>query len=364
MKLNIEQKKLVDLVNIASRGVSAKSDMPILTGLLLETTDNGLRATATNLEIAIKHEVQAEILEEGRTVVSGKLLAEIAKMLPDAEVNLEVDEKLKIKCKRSKFELSTMNPDEFPADVMESKDGEFKTITGLKEMIDRVIFAVSKDEARPIFQGILFELNKSGLTLVSTDTYRLAIAISRDITADEEIKVIIPGKTLGEVAKMISDETQVQMKVTEKHVTFKIGETIVVSRVIDGNFPSYKQVIPQKTVTKMQVGSREFLEAVQRAGLVAKKQVKDKISPIKLQIKDDIVRIEASAADVGTLSEEIAAEISGEQLEIAFNPIFLEQGLKCFSGDNKVEIHFSGPLSPAFMKKENYLYLILPIRIL
>ena len=368
MRVICEKEKLLKGINSVINGVSSKTTMPILEGILIQTNDNELKLTTYDLEIGIEYILDAKIEEQGNTVVNATMFSEIIRKLPSTEIKISINENrlLEIECEGSLYKLSTMNPDEFPELPKINVDNSIEIEqTVLKNMIRRTIFAVSTEENRPIFTGCLFEVLENKLNVVAVDGYRLAIksnVINEKVTG---FCSVIPGKTLNEVNKIISDSFEtVKIGISKNQALFEMENCKIVTRLLDGEFLKYSNTIPTAWETRIKVNKSNIQDCFERILLISSSSIeKEKKYPVKINIEIGKVII-SCANQTGDAKEEIAVETEGKELEIGFNPRFFLDALKAID-DEEVYIEFGTNRSPCIIKPvENgdYIYMILPIK--
>ncbi|HEY5527006.1 MAG TPA: DNA polymerase III subunit beta [Candidatus Anoxymicrobiaceae bacterium] len=358
-----EKEKLNNLVQTALRGVSSRVTMPILSGLFITAEGGRLTISSTDLEMSIKAEMDAEISESGSTVVSGRLIGDIIKNLPSGKLEVETGEKfMKIKSSAGEYRIREMMPEDFPQIPAWEGEAVLK-ITGGEFMlaVNQTAKSSSSDEKRPVLTGTLIEKNvaESSLKLVTTDSYRLSW---KEIEAQGSVAdwedCIIPTKTMNEVARLAgTSDADVEMKMQGKQVMFRIGDLVVSSRLIEGQFPNYKQLIPKGEKTDAKIGKEELIAAVKRALIFGHN--------MKVGVYSDHLRIATETPEVGDSSEEVPAEVTGEEMEIGFNGTYLMDGLSGVSGD-KIQIRLDDPLKPALVRTEEsdkYNYIVMPVRL-
>lgn len=365
MKCTCNQKTLNDAIMIVQKAVSGKTTLPILKGIYLELKDQKLILVGTDLSLGIETSIDADVIEAGSIVVSSKLIGEIIKKLPDAPITLEVvDQQLVISCLKSEFKLAGSESTDFPS--LPEKNGDLTLSIDknvIKNMIRQTIFATSIDETRPILTGSLFEIENEKLSLVSIDGYRLALKTTH-VQTPHFYRAVIPSKTLNEVMKILSlndDIEDVHLDCSDKHMFFEIKNIKVTSRLLEGEFIKYSQIIPKDHKSVIQVKTSDFLDGIERASLLAR-EVKN--SSIKLTIKDYLM-ILSSNVEVGSAREEIKINLEGPELEIGFNPKYLIDALKVIDSEMLL-LEFSTSVSPCIIKpqdQDNYIYLVLPVRI-
>ncbi|MDR5658913.1 DNA polymerase III subunit beta [Serpentinicella sp. ANB-PHB4] len=363
MRFLIQKKSLLSAISIVQKAVSSKTTLPILKGIYIEAIDNHLKFIATDLDIGIEHVTESNIFEEGAVVIDAKLFSEIVRKLPDSEVEIYLDEqKLIIKAEGTEFSIVYYPTDDFPElPVVEEKSTYKLNNHVLKSMIRQTVFATSQDEMKPVFTGVLIEIQENELNMVALDGYRLALK-KAEIENDTNNKAIIPAKTLNEVSRIMDDaEEIIFMSLSEKHALFTLGQTRLISRLLEGEFINYKQIIPKEFKSKIRINTKKLLESVERAALISRE---GKNNPLKITIKDELLVINSNS-ELGNVHEQINIELEGEEIKIAFNSKYLLDVLKIIE-DDYVFIEFMTSINPGLIKPEddtNYQYLILPVRI-
>ncbi|AFS77087.1 DNA polymerase III subunit beta [Gottschalkia acidurici 9a] len=364
MKLIIDQKELSKGINIVQKGVSSKTTLPILSGILLKAEDNVLTLTGTDLEIGIETSIECNVIEEGSIVVTSRIFGDIIRKLSDLPVNLEVDEKgnIHISCGPSNFNILGQPSEEYPQlEKIEDLNSFQIPKDLLKNMIRQTVFATAQDETRPILTGALLEITDGKATLVALDGYRLALKnISVDFSGD--VKVVIPSKTLNEVNKILEDDdSDVKIICADNHIIFKVGNTIITSRLLEGQFLNYKDIIRNEYKSKVRVKTKYIQDSIERASLLARE---GKNNLIKLDISDDKLII-TSNSEIGNVHEEIPIQLDGNDMEIAFNSKYILDGIKVIDSE-EIVMDLVSSVNPCIIKPledENYTYLILPVRL-
>ena len=342
--------------------------MPVLAGILIQTNDNELKLTSYDLEIGIEYVLEAKIEEQGNTVVNATMFSEIIKRLPATEIKITLNENnlLEIECEGSLYKLATMNPDEFPELPKINVDNSIEIEqTVLKNMIRKTIFAVSTEENRPIFTGCLFEVEENKLNVVAVDGYRLAIKSKNIDKVTNNFSSVIPGKTLNEVNKIISDSFDyVKIGISRNQALFEMENCKIVTRLLDGEFLKYSNTIPKTWETRVKVNKNNIQNCFERILLISSSSIeKEKKYPVKINIEIGKVTI-SCANQTGDAKEEIYVETEGKELEIGFNPRFFLDALKAID-DEEVYIEFGTNRSPCIIKPVedgDYIYMILPIK--
>ena len=368
MNFICEKEKILKGINSVINGVASKTPMPILEGILIQTNDNEIKLTSYDLEIGIEYILEAEVEEQGTTVVNAVMFSEIIKRLPSTEIKIRINENnlLEIECEGSLYKLATMNPDEFPELPKINVDNYIEVEqTVLKNMIRKTIFAVSTEENRPIFTGCLFEVDNNKLNVVAVDGYRLAIKSKEIESNTNNFSSVIPGKTLNEVNKIISDSFEpVKIGISRNQALFEMENCKIVTRLLDGEFLKYSNTIPKNWETRIKVNKNNIQNCFERILLISSSSIeKEKKYPVKVNIEIGKVTI-SCANQTGDAKEEIYVETEGKDLDIGFNPRFFLDALKAID-DEEVYIEFGTNRSPCIIKPVatgDYIYMILPIK--
>ena len=375
MEFKCDKESLYQGVQSVERIVSTRSTLPIIGNILLEASKTKLKISANNLEIGMEVFIKASIEEEGAVLVPAKVFSGLVAKLPDTEIIVKTMEKgvVKISYKQSNFNINGLSPDEFPT-LPKVKEGKTLSINSklFSEMIDQTVFSVSMSEDKYVLSGVLMEFGKSqvsgdasNLRMVSTDGYRLSKRASKTEKAlSFESSIIVPAKALTEVGRVIQSDLSGDIEITlgADHIAFRYKDTLVVSRLIQGQFPDYKQVVPKGSEIKVNMNNKTFLSAIERAAVIASSSA----NIIKLEVKSGKMHVIASAPDVGNVNEIIEAEIKGgERAVVAFNVRLIIDALKVMK-EEKIVLELSGPLSPGLMRPvggDDYTYIIMPIRV-
>ncbi|MBL4938395.1 DNA polymerase III subunit beta [Clostridium sp. YIM B02515] len=365
MKFICEKSKLQEVISTAQKAVTGKSTMTILEGILLIARNDELTLIGSDIDLSVETKIQANILEEGSIVVDSKLFGELIKKLPNSEVQVNTIENnsLEILCEKSKAVLKYMNSDEFPM-LPKINENMLLTIPQkiLKNMIKGTIFATAQDEIRPILTGVKFEIDNGKLNLVALDGLRLALR-SEPVENDNTISAVIPGKTLSEVSKILEDsEENVNITFTPNHILFNLGNTKIISRLLEGEFINYKSIIPDEYNLKITLKRNEFYDCIERASLMAKE---GNTNLVKLDIQDDVMII-TSDSQLGKAREELNVIMQGDPLKIAFNARFVIDVLKIMD-EEEIILELTSSVSPCIVRnknKDNCTYLVLPVRVM
>ena len=367
MKFICEKSVLQDAVNTAARASAAKSPITSLEGLLIEA-ESSVKITGYDLKKAIYTKFDADITEQGKCVVNTKLLSEMIRRLPDGNVMFTVDETnnaVTIKCGKSEYNFIGLDIREYPEIP---KFDELKSVSMaqgfLKEMIARTLFAVSKDEIRPIYTGSLFEIENNQITIVSVDGYRLAVRSAELENAKlENCSFVVPGFALTDIEKICKDDNEpVDISVGEKHISFSIGNTVLITRRLEGDFINYKKSIPESFRYEIKFDRSEFIEAIDRVSLMV---TEGNGSPVRLTFNDNVIEC-MSITPIGKAEDICTCNGFGEGLLIGFNNRYLLDALKAAEND-ELKICLNTASSPCVIKAADgsdlFTYMILPVRL-
>ncbi|MFR3183591.1 MAG: DNA polymerase III subunit beta [Ruminococcus sp.] len=363
MKLICSKSELQKSVNISLKAVSSKTTMPILECILINASASEITFTSNDMELGIETKVQGTIEEKGIVALDAKLFSEIIRKLPDNEVVIQTDDKLNttITCEKAKFTIPGRDGEDFAyLPMIEKNDGIVLSQYTLKEVIRQTIFSIATNENNKLMTGELFEIKDNILKVVSLDGHRIAI---RKIELKESYgdkKVVVPGKTLNEISKILSGEVedQVQIFFTDNHIVFEFDDTVVVSRLIEGEYFRIEQMLSSDYETKIKINKREFLNCIDRATLFVKEGEK---KPIIINIEGNQMVLNINS-QIGSMNEDIDIAKEGKDIMIGFNPRFLIDALKVID-DEEITIYLVNPKAPCFIKDEteSYIYLILPV---
>ena len=366
MKFTCEKALLQSAISTSSRAVSPKSSIPALEGILLEAGSE-LRLTGYNLETGIRTVVPADIQAKGSLVLSARLFGEIIRKLPDDTVIFTAENYMvNIKCGMSEFNILGTDPEEFPElPTVEYQNSFVITQERLKAMIGQTLFAVSDNESRPIHTGSLFEVDENGLTVVSVDGYRLALRHEPIDKKEGEasISFVVPGAALSEVEK-ICGQVDEPASVTQgaRHVMFKVGDTMLVARRLEGEFLAYRQAVPRNNPIHIEGDTRALLSSIDRVSLIISDKLK---SPLRCIFEENLLKISTKTA-IGDARDECPVSGDGKGLEIGFNNKYLMDALKAAPAD-RVRLELTTGVSPCVILPtqgdENFLYMVLPVRL-
>ncbi len=369
MKIVCEKEKILKAINSVTKAVASKTTMPILEGILIQTNDKEVKLTTYDLEIGIEYIIDADIKEQGATVVNAIMFSEIIRKLPDTDINISLNEKnlLVIECEGSLYKLATMNPDEFPELPQINVENSISIEqNSLKEMIRKTIFAVSTEENRPIFTGCLFEIKNNKLNVVAVDGFRLAWKSKFLQNNSNDFTAVIPGRTLNEVNKIILDSFDtIKIGVAKNQALFEMENCKIVTRLLDGEFLNYSSVIPENWETRVRVNRNNIQNCFERISLISSSSIeKEKKYPVKVLV--DIGKVTISCTNqTGDAKEEMYVSTEGQNLEAGFNPKYFLDALRAID-DEEIFIDFGTSISPCIIRPVedgDYRYMILPIRL-
>lgn len=368
MNVKCNLKDLINGLNVVAK-TSNKTTMPILDGVLIEAYNGRVKLITNDLEIGSEHTFECNILEEGSTVVDIKMLNEIVRKIEDEEIEFKVQDSLFIlKSINGTFKLATMNADEFPKlPIFDIESSVTLNQKKLKDIIKRTIFSISTDENRPIYNGALLKVEDNVLTIVAIDGFRLSLRKNLSEKNINNFKAIIPGKVLAELLKILTDEEEdnVKIGINRNQALFEMGQSIIVSRIIEGEFLNYNNIIPESNETKVKVKTKKLLDSFERVALFAKEnKEKDKKSPVKMSIGIDGIVL-SCVSETGDAKENIDALVEGKEIEIGFNPRYVIEALKAID-EQEIYIELTTNISPVLLKPTNsneFIYVLLPIKL-
>lgn len=364
MKLTCLKSDIAQAITNVQRAVSTKSAIPVLEGILLKAYDNQINMSGYDLEIGITTNIEATIQEKGEVVVSAKLFSEIIRRLPEEIVSIETDERMitYITSGQTDYQIVGMSSVEFPDLPTFEKVDSIKIKAGvLKDMIRQTVYAVSDNNAKPIYTGSLYEIDNKKFRIVAVDGYRMAI---REEAIDNESKnsFVVPGKTQHEVLKLITDDEEtVEIIIGQRHTCFKINSYSIISRLIEGDFLDYDSTIPKKTNTEIVINTRSLTNSIERMSLLNNERIK---SPVHCNIQKDEIRFSCTTA-VGKANDVLPVSTIGEEVEIGFNNKYLLDALKNTDTD-EVKLILNGGLTPMVIKPvkgDDFLFLVVPMRL-
>jgi len=363
LKISVSQETLSDRLALAARAVSTRTSVLVLGGVRLKAENNELQLAATDMELSLRATLDAEVEGGGEVVVPGKLLLDIVRSLPDPEVAIEqrADESvLLITSGSASYRLHTYSAEDFPRlPDIESLQLHPVDREALLETIGRVSRSASRDESRPVLTGILVRFEPGKLVMAATDSYRLAVKETPSAGSLPDLEAIIPARALQELARMAAGADEVQLGVHENHVVFGVDGAWLTTRRIDGQFPNYRQLLPETFEVELTLPKSELGDVVRRASVLALRN-----SPLRLRLAEGELTVSAQTQDVGETQETMPAAYSGEEFLIGFNAEFLRDGIDSIVGDD-VKLKLINPLRPAILEDAagDFTYLIMPIRL-
>ena len=363
MKIVCSKSNLVKGVNIVSKAVPSKTTMPILECILIDANMDVIKLTSNDMELGIQTEIEGEIIKHGMIAIDAKIFSEIVRKLPDNDVIIESYEYLltTITCENANFNSSGKSGEDFAyLPIIEKNETIVVSQFTLKEVIRQTIFSIADNESNKLMTGELFEIHDNILRVVSLDGHRLSIRKIELKQQYSDKKIVVPGKTLMEVSKILSGEaeSEVCMYFTNNHIVFEFDRTVVVSRLIEGEYFKIDQMLSNDYETKVKINKKELLNCIDRATLLVKEGDK---KPIIINIGDEIMELKIKS-QLGSMNEDIVINKEGKDLMIGFNPKFLIDALRVID-DEEVDLYLMNAKAPCFIKDEdeNYIYLILPV---
>ena len=363
MKLICSKANLVQGVNIVMKAVPSKTTMAILECILIDATTNEIKFTSNDMELGIETKIEGDIISKGVVALDAKIFSEIVRKLPDNEVSIETDENYRttITCEKAVFTIAGKSGEDFSyLPTIEKNKFIYLSQFILKEIIRQTIFSIADNDTNKIMTGELFEVTGNELKVVSLDGHRISIRKIELKDSFDDISVIVPGKTLNEISKILSGGTEDEVRIffTSNHIVFEFDKTVVVSRLIEGKYFNINQMLSSDYETKISINKKEFLNCIDRATLLVKEGDK---KPIIINITDGDLELKITSV-VGTMNENIDIVKDGKDIMIGFNPRFLIDALKVID-DEEINIYLVNPNAPCFIKdaEEKYVYLILPV---
>ncbi len=365
MKLITTKQALVEGLGIANKAVSSRSSIQVLSGILIDAREDGIMLSATDMEISIKAPLAGRVEQPGALVVPARIATDIARSLPVGDVALEQragETQLEIRAGESVFTLHSLPAVDFPQLPVFSGQGFTVEKAAFLETVDRVAPSASRDETRPVLTGVLIHFGSTSVQMVATDSYRLSVKDTPvESSVVEKVQVIVPARTLLELSRIATGtgDAALVIEPSENQVMFRVGGISLISRLIDGQFPNYRQLIPETFDYEVAIDHDELLEAIRRIGLLAQKN-----APLRLRFADNTLTVSAESQDVGKAQEAMPVQYSGDELEIGFNPEFLEAGVAAVK-ESPIYMRLISPLRPGLVKGagDDFLYLVMPIRL-
>lgn len=363
MKIVCKKSTLLNGVQIVSKAVPSKTTMSILECILIDVRNGEIKLAANDMELGIETRIEGEVIEKGMIALDAKIFLEIVRKLPDSNIKIETDSSLKttITCEKAKFNIIGKSGEDFSyLPLIERNDSVVVSQFTLKEIIRQTIFSIADNDNNRMMTGELFEIDEDTLKVVSLDGHRISIRKIglKDTYAPR--KIVVPGKTLSEISKILSGDTDKDVNIffTDNHILFEFDNTIVVSRLIEGEYFRIDQMLSSDYETKVRINKKEFLNCIDRATLLVKEGDK---KPVIINITDEAMELKMNTI-IGSMDEEIDIVKNGKDLMIGFNPKFLIDALRVID-DEEVDLYMVNPKAPCFVRdeEENYIYLILPV---
>jgi DNA polymerase-3 subunit beta len=363
LRLTCERDELTRQLAIVSRALSMRSTVQILSGILLESSGDRLALAATDMELSLQSSLEAAVDEPGRIVIPGRLLVDLARLLPEAEVAIAhrpEEGVVEVSCGPANYKLNTYGAEDFPR-LPDPAGTSLFTLdrAALVETAVKVSRSASRDESRPVLTGILVRFEPGKVVMAATDSYRLSVKETPLEGDAPELEAIVPARALTELARIAQGGGELQLGVLENQVVFRIDGTVLTTRRIDGQFPNYSQLLPETFEHELAVARDELLDVVRRTAVMSQRN-----SPLRLRFAEGELTVSAQTQDLGEARESMPVPFSGEPLEIGFNPDFLREGIESIEGD-ELRLKLISPLRPGLMQAagEDFWYLIMPIRL-
>jgi DNA polymerase-3 subunit beta len=363
MKFSVTKEKLLECLQQVQNVVSTRTTLPILSNVLLQASGNEVRLTTTDLDVGVRGSFEAQVEKEGATTLPARRLFTIIRELPSSEISFEVDGKnaASIRSGQSFFKILGLPEEEFPP-LPKFDDSKVVTIRqkDLRDGLKKTSYAISTDETRYVLNGVLFSFKDNKLTLVATDGRRLAMLdIDLEFPRSHEADIIVPTKAVAELQRLLTDDGDVRVSLTSGQIAFDLNNTLLVSKLIEGNYPNYKQVIPGEMKERVTLERETFLNSLKRVSLLAS----DKSNSIKLNFAKNNIDITANTPEVGEAKESLPVSYKGREFSIAFNPEFLMAPLRNLAED-EVFLDLIDEMSPGVIKIQSpFLYVLMPMRI-
>jgi DNA polymerase-3 subunit beta len=366
MKLTVPRDDLSSALQLVGRAVSSRGTLPSLGGILLDASNGSLTLRATDMELALTRTLDVGAERDGGVLLPGRLLGDVVRSLPPGEVSLELRSEqrdVEIAAGGARFHLRTLSAEDFPR--LPELEGEAVKLPAapLAQTIELVARAASRDEVRPILTGVMVQAEGDRLTMVATDSYRLSVKhTALESPIDQPLEANVPARALRELARIIGAEgaDEVEIAIPRNQAIFRASGVTLSSRLIEGQFPSWRQLIPESFEHEVRLPREEFLEIARRISQLAQRN-----APLRLAFAEGELKVAAETPDIGDASESMPAPYSGEPLEIAFNPQFLVEGVESV-GSEELALNLSSPLRPGLLRPvdgEDFSYLVMPIRL-
>ncbi len=363
MKFRCERDVLAEAVGAAGRAATNRTGtLPVLAGVRMEVDGDRLTVTGTDLELTIRLTVDVGGERDGAAVVPARLVGDIVKALPAGAVSVELsDDEMSISAGRSQFSVRPLSLEDYPSQSEPAAEAVTLSAAVVADALRQVVRAASTDDARAVLTGVLLAAEDDGLRMVATDSYRLAV---RDLPENSVLasgqKVLIPGRALSELQRVMGDAEELVVRLGDREATFEAGGTRLSTRLIEGEFPNYRNLLPSSYPNLLTVGKAAMLEAIRRVKILAQDS-----TPVRLTLGGDTVQLTAITQDVGNAVEEIDASYDGTEMTVAFNPDYLSAGIDAIDSDD-VTLATMDPMKPAVLRgvgRDDYLYLLMPVRV-
>lgn len=363
MKLSIEKDQILEALQKVQSIVGQRTTLPILSNVLIEANDGRLVLTTTDMEVSVRTSLEADVSKSGATTLPARRFFSICRELPNHQIDIEVgnEDIAEISSGASHFKLEGLSKDDFPPLPTFEESFSYKLKQGtLKDILQKTSYAASTDESRAILNGSLMAFHDNKLTVVCTDGRRLALVEHEvDVHETADLDIVVPTKTVNELIKTLDDEGEASIKTSATQVAFEFGNIFIISKLIDGTYPNYRQVIPSQCEERIPIDRETLLSAVRRVSLM----LDDQTASVKIHITENRVELLTSSPEVGEARESVPVKYTGKDITIAFNPSFLMAPLKHLDSD-EIYLELSDELSPGVIKSNvPFLYVIMPIRI-
>ncbi|WP_350454580.1 DNA polymerase III subunit beta [Slackia heliotrinireducens] len=364
MKFSINKSEFLNALNVVAKGASSRSTLPVLAGVKITARSASLVLETTDLDRSIRCVVAALVEDEGMCVIPQKLLSDIVKNLPDAAITVDVDDsEATVSCDKTSFTLHTLIPDDFPSFPEVNIDNQITVpFKQFSSAVKKVAKAASKDQSRAVLTGVLLRTTPEGMSIVATDSYRLAVCNLKFDSAGEEFEALVTSSFVLEVASLPEVQKTIDICLSANQVMFRFGDTVMVNRRIEGKYPAYEKLIAGSYTTKTCYTTSALITAVKRVGLMS-----SAASPIKFDINEATKNtvLSTNSQEIGTASEVVSCEVNGENVEIALNHQYIIDGLSSISTDH-VFFETQGSMKPGVFRSgegEDFLYLLMPVRL-
>ena len=363
MKFSVAKDKLLEGLQTVQNIVSTRTTLPILSNVLIRAEEGRLLLTTNDLDVGMSCSVDASVSKTGGTTLPARRLAGIVKELPASEIDVEIDSRnvASLRCGQSFFKMMGLAEEEFPV-LPKLEDAKVFTLKqkDLKDGLRKTSYAISTDETRYVLNGILFSLKENKLTMVATDGRRLALVdLEVEFPRSQEGDLIVPSKCVGELQRLLGEDGELKMLVGENQIAFDVNGRLLVSKLIEGNYPNYRQVIPAETKERVTIERELLLTAVRRVALLSS----EKSNSVKLNFTKNNLEITANTPEIGEAHESLPVQYKGKEFSIAFNPIFLQDPLRNLP-DDEVHLDLIDEMSPGVIKIGTpFLYVLMPMRI-